>query len=472
VSLEIKPTEQRVDTSAPLVPVALGTALVLVTYVTPIATIPATAADLGAGPVARAWILSSMSVGLAGLLLAAGVVGDAIGRRRTYVAGLVATGLGAVLCAVSTEPVLFVVGRVVQGGGGAAVLACGLAALAHRYPLGPERLRAASVWGASVGLGIVGGAVLSALLDFGSGWRPSLWVTAALALVLVPPSLRWMGESAASVRNRVDVAGLSLLVVAMTLLVSALTQGRNGVDVATVVLGVVAVASFAAFVLVERRVAGPLLDPELLRHARFRAATGGSLVLGAGMIGMASFTPTMVQVAYGRGLWWATLPVFAWAGTGVVTSLLVRRIPHPLEGPRPVALFLVVVAVGQLLTERLDAGSPIWRLVLPFVVAGAATGVLNTLLGREAIASVPPDRAAMGSGANNTARYLGAACGITLFVTVATHTGGDLYAGWNAAALVSALLTLAGAGGIAMTGSRQARLVSHSERGRSPGQVG
>jgi MFS family permease len=456
MSLIFKPSgrtgEPDVDTSAPLVPVALGTALVLVTYVTPIATIPATAADLGAGPVARAWILSSMSVGLAGLLLASGVIGDTIGRRRTYVAGLVATGLGAVLCALSVEPVVFVVGRIVQGAGGAAVLACGLAVLAHRYPLGPERLHATSVWGASVGLGIVGGAVMSALLDVGSGWRPSLWVTAALALALVPPSVRWMAESAATERYRVDVAGLGLLVAAMTLAVSALTQGRNGLDVPTVVLGVLAIVSFAAFVLVERGVATPLLDPELLRHPRFRAATGGSLVLGAGMIGMASFTPTIVQEAYGRGLWAATLPVFAWAGTGVVTSLLVRRIPHPLEGPRPVALFLVVVAAGQLLTEGLGAGSPLWRLCLPFVVAGAATGVLNSLLGREAIASVPPDRAAMGSGANNTARYLGAACGITLFVTVATHAGQDLYAGWNAAALVATALTLAGAGAIALTG--------------------
>ena len=51
--------------------------------------------------------------------------------------------------------------------------------------------------------------------------------------------------------------------------------------------------------------------------------------------------------------------------------------------------------------------------------------MLNALLGREAVASVPPDRAAMGSGANNTARYLGAACGITLFVVVATHAGAD-----------------------------------------------
>lgn len=74
------------------------------------------------------------------------------------------------------------------------------------------------------------------------------------------------------------------------------------------------------------------------------------------------------------------------------------------------------------------------------------------MLGREAIASVPPASAGMGSGANQTARYLGAACGITLFVTVATHAGDSIIDGWNAAVLVSAGLTLLGAVAIALTG--------------------
>jgi hypothetical protein len=132
--------------------------------------------------------------------------------------------------------------------------------------------------------------------------------------------------------------------------------------------------------------------------------------------------------------------------------MLVRRIPHPLEGPRPVAFFLVVVAVGQLGAHGIEPDSSLWRLVVPLVVAGAGTGVLNAVLGRESIASVPPDRAAMGSGAQNTARYLGAAIGITLFVTVATHTGATLFDGFNNAALVAGALTLLGAGAIALTG--------------------
>ncbi len=158
--------------------VALGTALVLVTYVTPMANIPATAADLGAGPVARAWILSSMSVGLAAALLASGAVGDRLGRRRVYVAGLCAVVVGALLCAVGAGADRLRGRPVLEGAGGAAVLACGLGILAHCHAPGPARMRAMAVWGASVGLGILAGAVLAAVLDFGTGWRESYAATA------------------------------------------------------------------------------------------------------------------------------------------------------------------------------------------------------------------------------------------------------------------------------------------------------
>ena len=316
--------------------VALGTALVLASYVTPMANIPATAADLGAGPVARAWILSSMSVGLAAALLASGAVGDRLGRRRTYVVGLGAVIVGALLSAAAQEPIGFVAARVLEGAGGAAVLACGLGILAHSHAPGPARMRAMAVWGASVGLGIMAGALLAAVLDVGTGWRESYAATAVLGLLLVLPSRR-LPESSHPQAHRIDLPGVLLLVAGMTLLVSALTQGRNGVDVPTVLLAVLAVASLVAFRVVEGRVAAPLLDPELLSHPRFRAATIGSFVLGAGMIGMASFVPTVVQLGLGSGLWTASLLVVAWAGTSVVTALLFPRLRHPLEGPLPVA---------------------------------------------------------------------------------------------------------------------------------------
>lgn len=453
MSLNVKPT--RAALGGRLLPlVSLGTALVLVTYVTPMATIPATAADLGAGSVARAWILSSMSVGLAAALLATGVLGDTFGRRRVYVAGLGALGLGSLLCAVAQEPLLFVVARVVQGAGGAAILACGLALLAHVFAPGPERVHATSVWGASVGLGVAAGAVLAPALDVGTGWRETYVAVAVIAAVLLAPTLRGMPESSAEHHRAIDVPGLTLLVAAVTLLVSALTQGRNGIDTATTVLTTLAVAALAGFVLVETRVPTPLLDPGLLANRRFRGATMGSLFLGTGIIGMSSFVPTVAQVGLGASLWTGSLLVVPWAATSVVTSLLVRRLPHPLEGPFPIAVLMVGVALGMACGYGLTEDSSPWRLAVPMVLSGLATGILNAVLGREAVASVPPDRAAMGSGANNTARYLGAAVGITLFVTVATHAGDDVVDGWNAAVIVSTALTLLGAAAIAGAGLR------------------
>lgn len=89
--------------------------------------------------------------------------------------------------------------------------------------------------------------------------------------------------------------------------------------------------------------------------------------------------------------------------------------------------------------------------------------MLNAVLGREAVANVPHDRAAMGSGSNNTARYLGAACGITVFSVLATHAGSGvgpakLVDGWNTAVIVASAITFLGAAAIALAGRSAKRL--------------
>ena len=144
-----------------------ATLLVLVTFVTPLATGVRTAAALDAGPGAQAWVLSSMSVGLAAALLTAGVLADDLGRRRVFSGGLVVVGLGAGLVALAGAPAVVIAGRLLQGVGGAAVLACALGLIGHAFPLGPERSRAAAVWGASVGAGTGLGGLVTVALEIG-----------------------------------------------------------------------------------------------------------------------------------------------------------------------------------------------------------------------------------------------------------------------------------------------------------------
>jgi MFS family permease len=452
VSSKVKLTPVTAGTPAPeltsqaLALVALGTGLVLVTYVTPMATIADTLTDLHGGGAARAWLMSSMSIGLAATLLATGAVGDRVGRRRMFLAGLGVLGLGAAACAVAQDTAVFVAARVVQGVGGAAVLACGLAVLAHATGGDHHaRARATAAWGAALGVGVTAGVVLAAGLG-SQHWRASYVITAVLSFALVPASRRGLEESSAASPRRLDVPGVALLSLGLAALVAAVTEARTGVTPLMATLTVAPVVLAAGFALVERREREPLVEPELLRSPGFLAATIGSTVVGLGIIPMASNAAGLLQQGLGETLGQATLPLLVWSATSVATSLVVRRVHLAIPGPRLIAAALVVVGVGELLALGMHAGASPWRLAPAFLVSGLASGVLNAVLGREAVAHVPPDRAAMGSGANNTARYLGAAIGITLFSVLLTHTGGSLTAGWNNATAVAAALTFVGAG--------------------------
>ena len=140
----------------------------------------------------------------------------------------------------------------------------------------------------------------------------------------------------------------------------------------------------------------------------------------------------------------------------MTASLLLRRVAIPWSGTHQIAAALLVLGLGQLLALGIGTASSPWRLLPALMVAGVATGVLNAVMGREAVASVPPDRAAMGSGSNNTARYLGAACGITVFSVLLSHSGegtgaAGLVDGWSVALLWSSLASVAGAGLVAVT---------------------
>ncbi len=334
------------------------------------------------------------------------------------------------------------------------MLACGLAILAHAFHEPAARTHATGVWGASVAVGITVGSILAAALDVGTGWRETYAVVGGFALVLVVPSLRWLPESSSAHPRRLDLPGVATLAAALTLLVSGLTEARAGPSTSTLVLLGAGVLALVAFAAVERRTTEPMIDLRLLRSPGFLATTLAALTVGLGIIGMTSNVPYLVQVGLDGSLWTATWLVVGWSATSVTASLLLRRVAIPWSGTHQIAAALLVLGLGQLLALGIGTASSPWRLLPALMVAGVATGVLNAVMGREAVASVPPDRAAMGSGSNNTARYLGAACGITVFSVLLSHSGegtgaAELVDGWSVALLWSSLASVTGAGLVA-----------------------
>ncbi len=449
---------------ATLAVAGVATFLALVVFTTPLATLPSTAGALGAGPAAQAWILSSMSIGLGVALLSVGALGDDLGRRRVLVLGAVVLAASSVLGALAPSAPVLVVARLLQGLGAAALVACSQGLLGHAFPAGtPEARTASSVWGASLGAGIAAGPFLAAGLDRVVGWTGAYWAAAAGALVLALVTHRAVPESRAAQPRPLDLPGVLVLAAGVAALLAGLVEGRAGFG-RPVVLALLAVGVLllVVFVVLERRRAAPMLDVTLFASPAFVAATVAALATGMGIIATTSFLGTVVERGLGSTALVGALLLFTWSGTSVVTAVLARRLPAAWSGRLQLAAGLVVVAAGQLLLFGLATRDSPLSLVPGLVLAGAASGVVNAALGREAVASVPPGRGAMGGGANNTARYVGSAIGVTVIVVVATRPslGGGaegLVAGWNDALPISVAFSLLGAAAVAACRPRRVR---------------
>src|SRR3954454_22418932 len=125
-----------------LLSASAGTLTAMVAFTAPLSTVNPTVAGLDAGVAGRTWILSSMSIGLGAFLLTAGRVADDYGRRRTFVAGALVLAAGAVVATLTPDVEVFVLARILEGMGGAAIVAAGLGMIAAAFPDPLERARA------------------------------------------------------------------------------------------------------------------------------------------------------------------------------------------------------------------------------------------------------------------------------------------------------------------------------------------
>src|SRR5918995_2197658 len=221
-------TTRRPERGRTLAVAAAGTLLVLVAFTTPLTTLVSTAVGLGAGPGAQAWVLSAMNVGTAAGLLSSGAIGDDYGRRRTFIAGTLLLAGSSMLGAFAPNALVLILARILQGLGGAAMLACGLGLIGHVFPGGPGRVRATGVWGAALGAGVAVGPILAAGLAAVGGWRLPYAATALAAVALAVAGWALLPGSRAARPRPVDAAGTLLLGLGLAAFMAGLVECRSG----------------------------------------------------------------------------------------------------------------------------------------------------------------------------------------------------------------------------------------------------
>src|SRR6201996_5035145 len=233
-------------------------------------------ADLGGSLAGAQWIVSGYTIAFATFLLSAGALADRIGSRVAFVAGLTLFGLASAACAAAPSIGTLIAARAVQGLGAAALMPCSLALIIHTFPAGPERRGALAAWGGISAIGLAAGPVVGGALVDGVGWRLIFLVNLPIAALALAGTLAYVTETPRH-RHPFDLAGQALIIVALGGLSGGFIFAGSLGWGAPATLGLLALGILTAlgFWQVERRVALPMIPPELFRRRQFR--TGGTV---------------------------------------------------------------------------------------------------------------------------------------------------------------------------------------------------
>ena len=248
------------------------------------------------------WVVNAYTLAFGGFLLLGGRAADLFGRKRLFLAGVALFSAASLLNGLAGSAAMLVIGRALQGLGGALVAPAALSIITTTFADGRERTRALGVWSAvAVGGGAVG-LLLGGILTDLVAWQWVFFVNVPVGAIAFLLSLRYVPESRVEGGvARIDVWGAVTVTAALLVAVYAIVNAQTAgwVSAQTFGLGAIALALFAAFVAVEARHTHPLIRLGILRVRSLAGADSAMLVVASGMFGMFFFASLYVQDVLG-----------------------------------------------------------------------------------------------------------------------------------------------------------------------------
>ena len=403
----------------PLVAICLGAFMLLIDVSIVNVALPKMSHDLHSSFTSLQWVVDMYALVLASLLLAVGSIGDRIGHLRMYVAGLVLFALASLACGLSPNVAALITARAVQGLGAAAMFNSTTSLLNSTYQ-GRDRGTAYGIWGAVNGSAAALGPVLGGLLTEQFGWRSIFLVNLPVAVIGVVMARRVLNESRNPVASRLDYGGALSFTAAAGAVTYALIESDDKGWGSSTVLGLLgfSVVALLVFLLIERKVAAPLLDLSLFRRPTFLGLMIAALVFPAAAFSHLTYTSLWLQSVLGLSPIEAGLVVSPLALAAFVVSGAGGKLLHKLAPQLAIGGGLIFVGIGTLLLMVVSADSSWTALMAGLVISGVGVGMVSPILMSATMSAVPRERAGMGSGAVNTFRQLGYALGIAVLGTV------------------------------------------------------
>jgi EmrB/QacA subfamily drug resistance transporter len=401
------------------------------------------------------WTVDAYTLVLASLLMLSGSTADRIGRRRTFIIGLLTFSAGSLLCSLAPSLTLLIVFRMVQAVGGSMLNPVAMSIITNTFTIPRERAQAIGVWAAVVGVAMALGPVLGGILVTTVGWRSIFWINIPVGLTAVVLARRYIPESKAPVPRKVDVPGQVLVITLLTSLTYGIIEAPSRGWSSPLIMGAFAVAavSLVALLVWERRVSEPLIDLRFFHSVPFSSAALIAVAAFAALGGFLFLNTLYLQEVRGLSPLDAGLDTLPMAAMTMLLPPISGRIVGRRGGRIPLVIAGVALTAACLMLVGLSATTPFTWLFTAYVVFGIGFGFVNAPITNTAVSGMPRSQAGVAAAIASTSRQIGQTLGVAIvgsLVSASLQTGSHIdfavasRAGWWVLAGCGAVVFLLG----------------------------
>jgi EmrB/QacA subfamily drug resistance transporter len=370
----------------------------------------------------REWIVTAYALAFGSLLLLGGKLGDLVGRKWTFIAGLCGFAIVSGIGGLAQNFAMLVSARALQGMFGALLAPSALGLMTVTFADSPDRSKAFGIFGAIAGGGGSVGLLLGGALTQFLSWRWCLYVNLAIAVPTATFALRLLANETNPGRAKIDVPGLLAATVGLFALVYGFSNAEthSWTATTTIVALVVSPALLIAFAVIESRVEHPLLPLHILRSRSRGDSYLSVLLASAGVFAVFFFLTFYMQLALRFSPLTTGLAFLPMTAVLVVTSVSVQTRVLPRTGAKPPLMVgMALCAIAMVILTRLTPGGAYATHVLPgLLVVGVGMGCVAAPAIGTATLGVDDGDAGVASATVNAAQQVGGAVGLALLSTI------------------------------------------------------
>jgi EmrB/QacA subfamily drug resistance transporter len=369
-----------------------------------------------------AWVITAYVLPFGGLLLLGGRLADRYGHRRLFLIGTAGFIAASALAGFSISGEMLLAARALQGLSAAVLAPAALALLTQLFPVAKDRTKALGVWGGVAGIGAVAGVLLGGVLTAAFGWQSVFFVNVPIGAIVLIAIPFLITRDPATRPAKLDLPGAATVTTALVSAVGALSAFEQVGLGHPLTLGLIALALLAgaAFVLIERRAAEPLLPLTIFRNRALTAGNIVALLVGGAMVAMFFALSVFLQAVVGYDALTTGISQLPVAGSIVLVAGLVPTLVARLGAKATLIGSLIVLAAGLVwLSAAPSDASYLVHLLGPGLLIGVGIGGALVTATQFAVDGVEGGDSGVAGGLINTSQQIGAALGLAVLSSIA-----------------------------------------------------